>query len=142
MAAALHRWVHGTDELPIRELLTTAGVDWRDEGRQTVAQRLGLRVRESALTGITVSHVLAGGAAQVGGCQARDEILAANGWRLRRLDDLPALLPVGCTTLRLLVSRDQRMVELSVDLPAAQAAAVALALADAVSPARQRWLGA
>ncbi|WP_343627156.1 M61 family metallopeptidase [Roseateles puraquae] len=142
VAAALHTWVHGTDELPVRELLTSAGVDWRDEGRQTVAQRLGLRVRESALTGITVTHVLAGGAAQAGGCHARDEILAANGWRLRRLDDLPALLTAGCTTLRLLVSRDQRMVELSVDLPAAQAAAVALAPADAASPARQRWLGA
>ena len=107
-----------------------------------VAQRLGLRVRESALTGVQVSHVLAGGTAEAGGVNARDEILGCNGWRLRRLDDAPGLLKVGEAQLRLLVSRDQRLVELGVALPPARPAAVGLALADGAQAARRRWLGA
>jgi len=142
LAAQLHAWIHGTDELPVRELLGAMGIAWRDEGRQSVAQRLGLRVRESALTGIAVTHVLRGGAAEAGGLNARDELLACNGWRLRRLDELPALLAAGDTRLRLLVARDQRLVELDATLPPARPAAVALALAEGAHPARRRWLGA
>jgi predicted metalloprotease with PDZ domain len=142
VAEELHGWVHGTQALPLQPLLAAAGVAWREDGRQSVAQRLGLRVRESALTGIAVSHVLNGGAAHAGGVCARDEILGANGWRLRRLDDAPGLLAAGLSTLGLLVSRDQRLLELTVELPAAKAAAVALTLADGAPPARQDWLGA
>ena len=142
VAAELHGWVHGTDELPLPSLLAAAGVLWREEGRQTVAQRLGVRVRESALTGITVTHVLDGGAAHAAGLCARDEILGANGWRLRRLDDAPGLLAGSATTLRLLVSRDQRLVDLEVALPPAGAAAVALSLADTAPASRPSWLGA
>jgi predicted metalloprotease with PDZ domain len=142
MATRLQGWVHGTGELPLRELLEAHGVAWRDEGRASVAQRLGLRVREAALTGIGVTHVLTGGAAEAGGLNARDEILACNGWRLRRLDDVLSLLGSGETRLRLLVSRDQRLVELDIDLPASQPAAVALTLADGPPAARRRWLGA
>jgi len=142
VAALLHAWVHGTGELPLRELLGAAGVTWRDDGRATVAQRLGLRVRESALTGVSVTHVLSGGAAEAGGLNARDEILGCNGWRLRRLDDALGLLSAGQTRLRLLVSRDQRLVELDVELPAPQPAAVSLTLADGAHAARRRWIGA
>lgn len=140
--AQLKTWVHGTGELPLRELLDAAGVAWRDEGRQTVAQRLGLRARESALTGITVTHVLSGGAAEAGGLSARDEVLACNGWRLRRLDDVPALLPAGTAAARLLVSRDQKLVEIEVTLTAVQPASIALSLTDGAHAARRRWLGA
>jgi predicted metalloprotease with PDZ domain len=142
LAGQLQAWVHGTDELPLRALLAGHGVAWRDEGRQTVAQRLGLRVREGALTGIQVSHVLAGGAAEAAGVNARDELLGCNGWRLRRLDDAATLLPPLDAALRLLVSRDQRLVELTVVLPPAGPAAVALAPADSEHVGRQRWLGA
>lgn len=142
VASRLHAWVHGTDELPLRELLETHGVAWRYEGRATVAQRLGLRVREAALTGIGVTHVLAGGAAEAGGINARDEILGCNGWRLRRLDDVLGLLPAGSSRLRLLVSRDQRLLEFDVELPPTRPASVALSLADGVHAARRRWLGA
>lgn len=142
VAAQLQHWVHGTDELPLRELLQAAGIDWREEGRQTVAQRLGLRVRESALTGITVTHVLRGGAAEAGGLNARDDVIGCNGWRLRRLEDAPALLPPGDVRLRLLVSRDQRLLELEVELPPTRPAAVALSLAAGAHAARRRWLGA
>lgn len=142
VAGQLHQWVHGTDELPLRELLEAAGVNWRDDGRASVAQRLGLRVRESALTGVTITHVLSGGTAQAGGLNARDDVIGCNGWRLRRLDDALGLLAAGDTQLRLLVGRDQRLVELVVDLPPSRPAAVALTLAADAHAARRRWLGA
>jgi len=142
VSAQLHGWVHGTDELPLQSLLATHGVDWREDGRQSVAQRLGLRARESALTGVQVSHVLTGGAAEAAGVSARDEVLGCNGWRLRRLDDAPGLLAAGDTQLRLLISRDQRLIELTVELPPARPASVALTLADGEQAARRRWLGA
>jgi predicted metalloprotease with PDZ domain len=128
--------------LPLRELLQEHGIAWRDEGRANVAQRLGVRVREAALTGIGVTHVLRGGAAEAGGLNARDEILGCNGWRVRRLDDVPGLLGSGETRLHLLVSRDQRLVELDVDLPPPQSASIGLALAEGPHAARRRWLGA
>jgi predicted metalloprotease with PDZ domain len=141
VAQHLHGWVHRAAELPLRELLEAHGVAWREEGRASVAQRLGLRVREAALTGIGVTHVLAGGAAEAGGVNARDEILGCNGWRLRRLDDALGLLAAGQSRLRLLVSRDQRLLELDVELPPARPATVVLSLADATAPLRRRWLG-
>ncbi len=141
LAADLRHWVHGADELPLRELLEAVGVHWHDEGRASVAQRLGLRVREGALTGITVTHVLQGGAAAAGGLNARDDVLGCNGWRLRRLDEVPGLLAAGETRLRLLVARDQRLVELDVELPASRPAAVALAPAPGAHAQRRRWLG-
>lgn len=140
LAEQLRQWVHGTGELPVRRLLTRAGVEWREEGRSGVAQRLGLRARESALTGISVSHVLNGGAAEAAGLSARDEILGANGWRLRRLDELAALLQGD--QVRWLVSRDQRLLELTGRLPPTGPAAIALQPAEQGAAARQRWLGA
>ncbi|MFG6468661.1 M61 family metallopeptidase [Roseateles sp. BYS87W] len=123
LARQLHAWVHDTGELPLQPLLATAGVAWRDGARATMAQRLGLRVRESALTGITVTHVLSGSAAEHAGVNARDEILGADGWRLRRLDDLAALQPASGAPVRLLLSRDQRLVERVLTVPPASAAA-------------------
>ena len=125
----LHGWVHGTDELPLRELLESAGITWRDEGRATLAQRLGLRLRESALTGIQVTHVLSGGAAEQAGLNARDDILGCNGWRLRRLEDALLMLAPDQTQLRLLLSRDQRLLELTCELPPAASAGVTLSQA-------------
>jgi predicted metalloprotease with PDZ domain len=142
LAGQLLGWVHGTGELPLQESLHGFGVEWREEGRQGVAQRLGLRVRETALTGIQVSHVLSGGAGEAGGLNARDDILGCNGWRLRRLDDVPNLLAAGQTALRLLVSRDQRLLELQVELPPARAAAVVLDLTGGEHAGRRLWLGA
>jgi predicted metalloprotease with PDZ domain len=119
-------------------------VAWREDGRASVAQRLGLRARESALTGISITHVLSGGAAEAGGVSARDDVIGCNGWRLRRLDDLPGLLPAGETRLELLISRDQRLLPVTLALPAPHPAAVALALAEAPTDmaARQHWLAA
>jgi len=138
-ANALRAWVHGTEDLPLRELLDHFGVAWREDA-PSLAQRLGLKVSESALTGVQVKQVFAGSTALAAGFSPGDEVLACHGWRLRRLDDALAVLPAGEQRLRFLISRDQRLVELDCALPEVTAgmAGVQLALAD---PAAARaWL--
>ncbi len=135
MAAELQAWVHGTDDLPLQSLLLQFGVGWTAQAA-TLAQRLGLRVSESALTGARVSHVLRGGAAERAGFAAGDELMALDGWRLRRLDDAQRLLAAGQRG-SWWVSRDQRVVELTMAWPAeAAAGAGAITLAAEAKPAR------
>ncbi|MBX3619453.1 MAG: M61 family metallopeptidase [Rhizobacter sp.] len=141
----LNAWVHGTDDPPWRLQLARAAVDWGQQA-PTVAQRLGLRVSESALTGIKVTHVLRGGAGEAAGLAAGDEVLGVDGWRVRRLDELPRLLPER-GAMQLLISRDQRLRTLALSLPPApEAGAVSLTLAgaDKTPPAamalRRAWL--
>lgn len=90
-AAEIAAWVHGTDDLPLQALLAKLGVQWKPQ-LPTVAQRLGLKVSESALTGIKVSQVLRGGVAEAATLCAGDELLAVNGWRVRRLEDTARLI--------------------------------------------------
>jgi predicted metalloprotease with PDZ domain len=143
-AKELAAWVHGTGELPLPALLREAGVDWQVQA-PTLAQRLGLRVSESALTGVKASHVLRGGAAEQAGVAPGDELLAVAGWRLRRLDDALRLLKPGHAA-ELLVSRDQRLMPLALTVPkgGADAGTVTLVAADkpakAILARRQAWL--
>jgi len=146
LAEQLSQWVHGTQDLPLPALLEQAGVQWRHE-RPSLAQRLGLRVSENALTGVRVTHVLADSAAQAAGLCAGDELLGCNGWRLRRLDDALLSLVPPQSALSFLVSRDQRLLSLAAELPAPRdcQAPVLLSLADK-APARAQglrraWLG-
>lgn len=151
IADALAAWVHGTEDLPLADLLARVGVQWRAQAG-TLAQRWGLRVAESALTGVRVTHVLRGGAAERAGLNAGDELIAVDGWRLRRLDDAPALLAPqpngGAKSLpaELLVSRDQRMLRVSLVPPAAGEGGASIQLAVDVAagaPAcalRRAWL--
>ena len=144
-APELAAWVHGTDDLPLAALLAAVGIEWADEPA-TLAQRLGLRISESALTGVRATHVLRGGAAERAGISAGDELLAVAGWRLRRLDDaLRVLKPAVAAPL--LVARDQRVLSLDLVLPAeapAGAAAINLKVLEAApAPAqalRKAWL--
>jgi predicted metalloprotease with PDZ domain len=129
-AKELQAWVHGTDDLPLPALLAKAGVNWSQQA-PSVAQRLGLRVSESALTGIKASNVLRGSAAETAGVSPGDELIAVNGWRLRRLDDLTRLMGAPGPA-QLLLSRDQRVLTLAVELPAApDSGSIALVLAPA-----------
>lgn len=117
-------WVHSTRDLPLRELLTRQGVAVLDEPAQP-AQALGLRVAEGE-HGIEVKTVLRGGAAERAGFCAGDEWLGletgrgrtAQGWRLRRLDELAVLASPGerCSAL---VARDRRLLRLPLALPRA-----------------------
>jgi predicted metalloprotease with PDZ domain len=145
-ARELADWVHGTDDLPLRSLLERAGVDWIEEAA-TLAQRLGLRVAESALTGVKVSQVLRGGAAERAGLSPGDELLAVAGWRVRRLDDALRVLGTG-VDVPLLVARDQRVLSLALTLPAGTGVDGAVTLKPTALPPRaaaalrKAWLAA
>jgi predicted metalloprotease with PDZ domain len=131
--AELKSWVHGTGELPLRELLTQHGVAVHDDPAQ-LAQRLGLRVSE--VNGLHIKTVLSGGASEKAGFAAGDEWLGVeaikqqNGWRMQRLDDL---LPYAGTAKKViaLVSRDKRLVRLELMMPPL-ATSWRLAIKDAV----------
>jgi predicted metalloprotease with PDZ domain len=141
LARELAAWVHGTGELPLQPLLAKFGVAWSEEP-PVLAQRLGARLSDSGGL-LKLQSVLRGGAAERAGLAAGDELVALDGWRIKRIDDLSALR--ACERpMPLLAARDQRLLELT--LPAAQASgAVTLvpeAQADAVGRARrQAWLG-
>jgi len=144
-ARELAAWVHGTDDLPLPALLQHAGVDWTTDAA-TLAQRLGVRVNESALTGVKVSQVLRGGAAEAAGLSAGDELLAVAGWRVRRLEDALRVITAGVPAA-LLVVRDQRVLTLGLVLPAeVPAGAAGVTLKPAPKPAkaaqalRKAWL--
>ena len=141
----LARWVHGTQELPLQALLEAAGVSW-NEDRAGLAASLGLRLSEGALTGIQVKQVLSDGAGADAGICAGDELLAVDGWRLRRLDDAQQWLAVG-RPFELLLVRDQRVLTLAVRPEPRSSLAHSVRLAehtapDAAAAARRRaWLG-
>jgi predicted metalloprotease with PDZ domain len=144
--AELKAWVHGTADIPLRALLAKAGIGWSEQPA-TMAQRWGVRASESALTGIKISAVLRGSAAERAGVSAGDEVLAVNGWRVRRLDDAQRVIVAG-QPAEVLVSRDQRLRTLSLDPAAAteNGALVFGIVTDKTPPAaqamRQAWWSA
>ena len=112
MAAELAAWVHGTGDLPLQPLLARAGIAWHTDPADLAAQ-LGLRVSEAALSGIHVKSVFRGSAAEAAGVNAGDELLAVDGWRLRRLDDARHWTQPG-QPFALTLVRDQRLRTLQV----------------------------
>ena len=128
-APEIAAWVHGTDDLPLKDLLAAHGVQVHEEPSQ-LAQRLGLRVTESK--GVVVKAVLSGGAAERAGIAAGDEWIgiepapipsrksadeSANaGWRIARLEDL-ALYAGDAKSLVALVARDRHLLRLPLALP-------------------------
>ncbi len=146
IAQTLVGWVHGTDDLPLPPLLERLGVRWCLD-KPTLAQRLGLRVAEADGI-VTIKNVLLDGAGLAAGLSPGDELVACNGWRVRKLDDLPLTLDTSDPhRLELLVTRDQRMLTLVLTLPTQDSAArpVCLGLLDK-APARAQglrraWLG-
>ena len=131
-APELAAWVHGTDELPLQDLLAAHGIDIKQDP-SPLAQALGLRVSEQR--GITLKVVLAGSPAAAAGLAAGDEWLGlevpvpaasgghakgrrapTNAWRLSGLDDIPLFAgPVREVTA--LIARDQRLLRLPLTLP-------------------------
>lgn len=144
--AELQAWVHGTDELPVQGLLAALGVQARSE-RAGFAAGLGLRLSEGPVSGVQVKSVLAGSAAALAGVSAGDELLAVDGWRIRRLDDALAWIGHG-QPFDLLLVRDQRVRQLQVQPQPASPLASSLALQlqpappKAVAARRLAWLGA
>ena len=141
--AELAAWVHGTDDLPLPALLARAGIAWQVEAAD-LATQLGLRVSEGALSGIHVKSVHRGSAAERAGVNAGDELLAIDGWRLRRLEDARGWARPG-QPFELTLVRDQRLRTVVVEPPDRPPGGVQLKLEDKPSPAakalRREWLG-
>ncbi len=144
-SAEIAQWVHGTGELPLAELLAAHGLRLQADTAQ-LAQRLGLRVQESA--GLQIKAVLRGGAAEAAGFMAGDEWLAVEtpgeAWRVHKLDDV--LLYAGNTSqinaqVTALVARDRRLLRLPLALPAAGATGDTVRIDVSDASVAQQWLG-
>jgi predicted metalloprotease with PDZ domain len=145
-ARELAQWVHGTDELPLTELLIAHGVAALDEPAQR-AQQLGLRVAETNGS-VQIKIVLRGGAAEKAGFAAGDEWLGielpggrgqpAQAWRIAKLDDLALYLGAPTKKITALVARDRRLLRLPLQIPAG-ATTWRLAVQDARR--MTQWLG-
>ncbi|MFM2341996.1 MAG: hypothetical protein RLZZ592_1649 [Pseudomonadota bacterium] len=140
-APEIAAWVHGTEDLPLTELLPALGVDLRRE-RPLLQQRLGARLNEAAAA-LKVQAVLAGGLAEAAGLSAGDEILALGDWRVVKPEDL-TLYGAFEQALPLLVARDRRLLRLTLPAGREVEGAVALSLqgkpAAAVRRRREAWL--
>ncbi len=128
-AKEIKAWIHGTGELPVRELLAKHGVTVSDEPAQ-LQHRLGLRVAEAS--GINLKVVLSGGAAEKAGFAAGDEWLgiaigtgsSAQSWRIHKLDDLAQYITDHATKsqkITAIVARDKRLIHLTLNWPAKSA---------------------
>ena len=146
LAAELQAWVHGTAELPLADLLSAFGVQQRQQPAP-LSTRLGLRLSEGVVSGVQVRSVLAGSVAEAAGVSAGDELLAVDGWRVRRLDEAEAWL-ARAQPFALLLVRDQRLLTLRLRPAAAAAGTAALQLhlqdkpGRSVAALRRGWLGA
>jgi predicted metalloprotease with PDZ domain len=144
-AKEIAAWVHGTDELPLAALLDAAGVALTAEKAGYTAA-LGLRLAEGA-NGVQVKQVLSGSVAMRAGVAAGDELLAVDGWRIRRLDEAQQWLEPG-RDFELLLVRDQRLLRVTLQ-PGSAASATQTALGLSSSPPaarvlalRKAWIGA
>jgi len=140
--AQLAHWVHGTDDLPLQELLQRQGISWSEEPAPLV-ERLGLRITESS--GIRIKSVMRDSVAEQAGFAAGDEWLGVEvghgttvqGWRLAKLDELPLYLGTA-QSFKSLIARDQRLHTLAVTL-SDSAQQIKLSIADAARISQ--WLG-
>ena len=151
--------VHGTEDLPLKDLLARFGVEYSLRAAESAADGGGKpaskkNVQPRAVLGAKISangearliHVYDGGAAQAAGLSAGDVVLAVDGLKVGggNLDARIASYPVG-TLLKLHAFRRDEMMEFGITLQAAPADTCHLTLMDTHDDAiRQRqdsWLG-
>ena len=120
-AKEIKAWVHGTQDLPLKTLLSSHGVVVHEDPPQ-MAQRLGLRVVEAQGV-VQIKAVLRGGAAEKAGMAAGDEWWAVASskaksptWRLKKLEDINLLLG-NDKKAKATISRDQKVFELDLSIP-------------------------
>ncbi|MEO7851871.1 MAG: PDZ domain-containing protein [Rubrivivax sp.] len=139
----LRDWVHGTGELPLEPLLADVGVQLLRDACP-LADELGLRLSEGPFSGVQVKSVLRGGVAEQAGVSPGDELLAIDGWRMRRLDEARNWLDKG-QPFDLLLVRDQRVLSLRLvprsDTPHTLSLRLAEQAAPDVQARRRAWLG-
>jgi predicted metalloprotease with PDZ domain len=142
LAKKLTKWVHGTDDLPLKQLLQQHGIRY-DKESAPYSDHLGLKLVEQQ--GLRVKTVLSASPAEEAGFAAGDEWLGVEvgagkskqAWRLTRLDDL-ALYVGDARTCQALITRDQRLLTLTLKTPAASDQ-VKLVIAD--TQGADAWLG-
>lgn len=143
MARELAAWVHGTDDAPWLALLDRMGVANRQDAATSLAAMLGLRISEGPVSGVQIKSVLNGGLGARAGLAAGDEILAVDGWRVRKLDEALAWWRTGAAFDLTLVRR-QRLLTLHVPASAVAPTSCTLSMAErsdgATQRRRQRWL--
>ena len=123
-ARELQQWVHGTAELPLQRLLEAVAITVHPE-TTPLAAGLGLRLSEGPVTGVQIKSVATDSVAARAGVSAGDELLAVDGWRLRRLDDA-LQWTVRDRPFDLLLVRERRLRTLRIE-------------PDVRSPLRQQW---
>jgi predicted metalloprotease with PDZ domain len=147
VAAELHGWVHERGALDVLPALARVGVEPESEALN-LATELGVRLSEGPITGILVKVVLAAGAGAAAGLSSGDEILAVDGWRVRRLDDAVSWIRTGAA-FDVLVVRQQRIHTLRVGERSAEQRALAASRSLKLSATpnaatrnrREAWLG-
>ncbi|MEJ7139123.1 M61 family metallopeptidase [Amphibiibacter pelophylacis] len=142
LRARIQPWLHGTDELPLTELLAPLGLKMPPPPQASIwsllnatpdvtdAQArallspaaLGLRLKLDAGR-VRIAAVLDGGAAHAATLSVHDEIIAIDGWRVAQTGDVADWLArLHCAgsgpvrTTRWTLCRDQRLIELTLDL--------------------------
>jgi predicted metalloprotease with PDZ domain len=119
-AKEIKAWVHGTDDLPLKDLLQKHGVKVSEDDAP-LAQRLGLRVTVKDGS-VHIKTVLRGSAAERAGLCPGDEWLgvevSGQGWRITQLEELLPYLG-DQTHMKVLISRDKRLHTLPLEIPRA-----------------------
>ena len=150
--------VHGTEDLPLRELLAEFGMDHTLRAAESAADNGGKPASKKfassrAVLGAKVSgngearlvHVYDDGAARAAGLSAGDVVIAVDGLKVSggNLDARIASYPVGAT-LKLHAFRRDELMEFSVNVRAAPEDTCHLALTavvdDAIKQRRESWL--
>lgn len=157
LSAFFESALRGTEDLPLQELLASVGVGYalralesgEDKGgkpgqggmpRTQLGIRLAPNEREAQL-----SHVFAGGAAQLAGLSAGDSLVAVDGIRVtaRNLEGVIGAYPVGAT-VHIHAFRQDKLRQFEVTLKAAPQDTCVLTMEQAAEPAaaaaRQSWL--
>ncbi|MBI5925746.1 MAG: M61 family metallopeptidase [Aquabacterium sp.] len=109
--ALLDKWTEQCEELPLQHLLDRLGVAWSGKAAP-LPQQWGLRIQDNN-GAAKVQAVMRGGVAEGMGLSAGDELLALDGWRIRKADDLAAWHDAQRAQV-LLICRDQKVSTLTV----------------------------
>lgn len=109
--AVLDRWTETCEELPLQALLDKLGIAWNSKAAP-LPQQWGLRIQEAG-GGAKVQAIMRGSLAEQIGLSVGDELLALDGWRVKKAEDLIAWHDAA-QAQALVVSRDQRVLTLTV----------------------------
>ena len=90
LTGQLANWLDCPDTLPLQETIAMVGLRLNPVFASHRCSGFQLKLHNDT---ITVTRVIAGGAAQTAGVIVGDELLAIDGYRIRRPDSLPKLIP-------------------------------------------------